>query len=374
MASGEKHLPVLDGIRGVAILLVLVYHQTVLVPACRLDSLFARIARLGWCGVDFFFVLSGFLITGILLDSKDRPRYFRNFYARRILRIFPLYYAVLGFTFFILPKIYVSPTCDPALFRGEKTYYWLYLGNTIMTLAGGLKHEVLSVTWSLSIEEQFYLVWPLVVLLLPRRILLRLCAGIVLTTLAARIALVVAGVSPVALYVLTPLRLDGLAVGAFLAAYLRQNDLPANLDSTARRVAVLAGLLTLLIWALPDDYEWFGSQMQEIGYSTLALFFGALLLLGVRAQGAGAIGGFFNRAALRFLGKYSYALYLFHFPIKSWVKKGLWGPGPLPAILGSALPAQFLFYVTATVPTVLLALFSWHLFEKRFLALKRFFV
>jgi peptidoglycan/LPS O-acetylase OafA/YrhL len=373
MASGEKHLPVLDGIRGLAILLVLVYHQTVLVPACWLDGAFSRIARIGWCGVDLFFVLSGFLITGVLLDSKERPRYFRNFYARRVLRIFPLYYAVLAFVFFFLPRLYVSPTCDPAAFAGQKKFYWLYLGNYIMKIQGGFRHEVLSVTWSLSIEEQFYMLWPLVVFLLSRKRLLRLCAAIVVLTLVARTALVLTGSSPIPIYVLTPLRLDGLAVGALLAAYFRGGELPADPIPTARRVVVLSGCLTALIWAIPDDYEWFGSVMQEFGYSTLAILFGAILVLAVRSEAGALTGRFFRSRALRFLGKYSYALYLFHFPIKSWVKKGLWGPGPLPTWLGSALPAQLLFYVTASLPAILLALLSWNLFEKRFLSLKRYF-
>ena len=374
MTLGKKHLPALDGVRGLAILLVLIYHQTVLSPGCRLDAAFGRVARFGWCGVDLFFVLSGFLITGILLESREEPRYFRNFYARRILRIFPLYYAVLAFAFIVLPRISLGLPSDPAALGARKAFYWLYLGNYLMAVDGRFPNEILSVTWSLSIEEQFYLVWPLVVFLLSRKAISRLCMAIIAVMFLLRLVLVLAGYGPIPIYVLTPLRQDGLAVGALLATILGgETALPPAFDSTVRRMAFLSGALSILIWALPDDYQWFSPQMQEFGYSSLALFFGALLVLAMRSKDRSPIARLFNSRALRFLGKYSYALYLFHYPIKAWVRSRVWQGGPFPSLFGSRLPAQLLFYVEASAPAIALAVLSWHLYEKRFLSLKKFF-
>ena len=374
MAQGEKHVPALDGVRGLAILLVLIYHQTVLSPAGPFDAVFGRVARFGWCGVDLFFVLSGYLITGILLDSREEPRYFRNFYARRILRIFPLYYAVLAFTFFILPRFSTSPPFSPAAFAGRRIFYWLYLGNYVMAAQGSFSHDILSVTWSLAIEEQFYLIWPLVVLLLPRKWIARLCVAIITATLLLRTFLVLAGYGPVPIYVLTPLRLDGLAAGALLATLRKGGSaIPEAFGSAARRLALLAGILTVLIWAIPDDYQWFSPQMQEFGYSSLALFFGAIVALAVWSPKKSVFVRFFDSRVLRFLGKYSYAIYLFHYPIKTWVRSRVWRGAPFPLLFGSRVPAQLLFYVLASAPAVALAVLSWNLYEKRFLSLKRFF-
>src|SRR4051812_39004746 len=101
----EGFIPALDGLRGIAILLVLFHHFTIYRPDRGLDKWLANIPAAGWIGVDVFFVLSGFLITGILLDARDRRHYFRNFYARRALRIFPLYYLVVFVGLILLPKL-----------------------------------------------------------------------------------------------------------------------------------------------------------------------------------------------------------------------------------------------------------------------------
>src|SRR3954467_8703188 len=103
--QAPSHIPALDGIRGLAVLLILYCHATVIEPGGALGKLFLSTARISWAGVDLFFVLSGFLITGILFDAKSKPHFFRNFYARRTVRIFPLYYAFLFVTLLILPAV-----------------------------------------------------------------------------------------------------------------------------------------------------------------------------------------------------------------------------------------------------------------------------
>ncbi|MBD0321145.1 MAG: acyltransferase, partial [Gemmatimonadetes bacterium] len=170
------HLPALDGLRGVAVALVVLLHFTLFVPAGPVESFFSRGVGTGWMGVDLFFVLSGFLITGILYDSRDSPAYFRNFYARRSLRIFPLYYAYLFAIFAVLPRVQAG-AAGPAE-ESARIWVWTYLSNVLFARGGW---EVMpghtTHLWSLAVEEQFYLLWFAAVVMAPRRWLLPTIVG-----------------------------------------------------------------------------------------------------------------------------------------------------------------------------------------------------
>ena len=156
--SSRKHIPALDGVRAVAVLLVICFHFWQ-VFTYGPYSLVGKIAMWGQTGVDLFFVLSGFLITGILLDTKGSPSFLRNFYARRILRIFPLYYATL-LTIYLIGPLFRWSAWVP---ENQSLWFWTYLQNLPMTFApghvAGPEHF-----WSLAVEEQFYMVWPFLVL------------------------------------------------------------------------------------------------------------------------------------------------------------------------------------------------------------------
>src|SRR5262245_57382334 len=188
----DGHIPALDGLRGVAILLVMLHHFTVIQPAGAFEKWFERFAHLGMHGVDLFFVLSGFLITGILFDSKGEPHFLRNFYMRRSLRIFPLYYAVVVFSFLLVPIIlaHVAGLAGKlSRFQGASedwVWYVFYLSNFSIARVSAFRHGILDVTWSLAIEEQFYLVWALCVLFFNWRTLRGICLGAILGALAIR--------------------------------------------------------------------------------------------------------------------------------------------------------------------------------------------
>ncbi len=157
----SQHIPALDGIRGIAILVVMMHHFTVyggMASTNALDRAFRTLTLPGWVGVDLFFVLSGFLITGILYDAKEKRHYFRTFYMRRVLHIFPLYYVVLVIVFLIAPRLF---TADAALqsFTGEQWWYWTYLSNVSTALSGWHEYLAFGHFWSLAVEEQFYLLW-----------------------------------------------------------------------------------------------------------------------------------------------------------------------------------------------------------------------
>ncbi|MBI5083418.1 MAG: acyltransferase, partial [Acidobacteria bacterium] len=174
-------MPPLDGIRGLAILLVLLLHFR----APDLTHPLKGILGLGWTGVQLFFVLSGFLITGILLDTRSCSNYFSSFWMRRTLRIFPLYFLALSVFLVAAPAVLPVPkeALPPA---ADQVYYWTYLNNWIPMGEEGRLVHVLGHFWSLAVEEQFYLVWPVVVWLVPPRMLLRGCAVACLLILAAR--------------------------------------------------------------------------------------------------------------------------------------------------------------------------------------------
>jgi peptidoglycan/LPS O-acetylase OafA/YrhL len=132
---------------------VITFHVGSSEPSTVLPHV-AQCLGIGWCGVDLFFVLSGFLITGILLDTKGTPQAWRNFYARRVLRIFPLYYLTLVAYFHLLPTAAHLLSRHGRYLRTEEAWYWLYVCNWSPSL--GMAHEQLTHLWSLSIEEQFY--------------------------------------------------------------------------------------------------------------------------------------------------------------------------------------------------------------------------
>src|SRR6478609_10902665 len=142
-ARVEKHVPALDGLRGVAILVVMLFHMAMVPPVGTMASVWASLAHFGGLGVDIFFVLSGFLITGILLDARGKLHYFRNFYARRMLRIFPLYYAVVFFSLVILPRAMPWTLAKFGTVNRDGVLYWFHLSNFAIARRGAFVHGIL---------------------------------------------------------------------------------------------------------------------------------------------------------------------------------------------------------------------------------------
>ena len=303
MVASSRIAP-LDGLRGLAVLAVILYHATLFEPGSGpVERALLAAARLGWAGVDLFFVLSGFLITRILVQTRGAENYFRVFYARRFLRIFPLYYVAL-----LLLVLLFRVTA------GESAWYWLYASNVKMTIAGW-PSAPLSHFWSLAVEEQYYLVWPLVVSLLPRRALAGLCAGLVLLVPAARVAGYVLGVPDVGLYVLTPSASTLSRREAFSRSSCPGSPSPDGTSPTPSRRSLLAALASGLVIAIAGDAFWGTPPMLTLGFTSLAVAFAALVFLAIALPREALLPRLLEWKPLRAAGKVSYAMYVFHWPV-----------------------------------------------------------
>ncbi len=366
------HIPAIDGLRGVAVLMVVIAHTILIRPLNALDQTVADVLGAGWSGVDLFFVLSGFLITGILFDAKGGTRYFSSFYMRRTLRIFPVYYLALFILLIVLPRITIP---QAEAYRGlaeHQGWFWFHLSN-IHFAQSGFTGDATDVFWSLAIEEQFYLVWPLVVWLCGRRTLMRICVALIITAWAVRVGMIFAGVKPVAIYVLPFARMDGLAAGGFIALLVR-GARPVAVWLPAARVLVMACCIGLaIIVATTGGLAIWGRETQMWGYTLLVGLFAATLVLTLNQNGTGWLHRLLTARVLQIFGKYSYAIYIAHLPIRMVLRTIGLDLHAIPPVLGSNLPGQLLFTLAVIICSLLLAMVSWHLLEKRILALKRYF-
>jgi peptidoglycan/LPS O-acetylase OafA/YrhL len=365
------HVPTLDGLRGLALLLVLLAHFT---PAGQSRTLIGAVTKavagVGSAGVDLFFVLSGFLITGILLDAKHKPHYFRTFYARRTLRIFPLYYAVLVVTFLIVPALRPYPSPGHHQVAAQQGWLWLYGSNIKSSLttderpfsAGWIQMDHF---WSLAVEEHFYLAWPLVVYLAAGRRLGAACLLMIGVAPVIRTWLYLRGDDTLAFNALTPCRMDQLAMGCLVAILARHPTAATRLARAAPLVLLGTGTLLLTLW---------NTEIREmvLGGTMLGVFFSALLITVLSARSQNPLKRAFQCPPFRLLGKYSYGMYVLH-PFLLAVLTTYLPHDRLGRFAHSGPVGVLLFMTLAFAATLAAGWLSWNLFEKHFLKLKRFF-
>ena len=372
MAPRTYYLP-LDGVRGLAVLAVMLLHFTLFVPVGVTERFLSGWLATGWIGVDLFFVLSGFLITGILMDTRDDPHHFRNFYARRTLRIFPLYYAYLALLFVVLPALHEGYAMEHAV-DDRRFWLWTYIGNILMARGWEVMPSHTTHLWSLAVEEQFYLVWPILVFTVRRKWLTALCVATFVGAILTR-AYLATQEAWAAAYVLTPARMDTLAAGSLVAVVLRQRGPEAVRLLGASMLwsgAFLIGAGT--VWSFTQGTTQFLAPLdfgtEEFAYPGIALMFAALVAHIVTAAPTATVPRLFTNRTLRTLGKYSYGLYLIHVPIRNVTRLLIERRGGLPSVWGSEIPAQVLVTVVGIAASFVLAYASWHLFEKQVLKLK----
>lgn len=382
----------LDGVRGVAILLTLMFHS--------FDAS-QSLAPVGERGVDLFFVLSGFLITGILVDTRDQAAYFRNFYVRRAVRILPLYYLFVALMLFVAPRIAELLPDDlggvkdlRSLGQGPDGVWtvWVYLQNFVLA-RGPRSLPGLGHLWSLAIEEQFYVFWPLVVFVVPARWRLRLVVGGIVASMALRTGLLWGGViDDWSARELTYTRLDSLLLGALGALYVRDAR-TRDLLEPGRRFLARKGWLLLLFPALWVDARppwapdaWSGSRtgdgrhvqtiFQDLlygpGLTLISIAFLGYVLAAYHDRLGPRTTRFTNSRTCLVLGKYSYAIYLFHFPIAAVMK---YRNGGKLSLGGNPLPLfdSFINFAVVTGLSLAIARVTWSFWEQPWLRLKRRF-
>ena len=338
----QPKIPQLDAVRGIAILLVILHNTSAKYHALHLQPLFGN----GWMGVDLFFVLSGLLITGILADTKHSHGYFKNFYARRCLRIWPLYYSLILFMFVLVP--FVRPSQANAVFDRSSPWwaYPFFLQNFLIplpTMATG----PLAVTWSLAIEEQFYLVWPWVVRYCSDAQIRRIAMAVICLSPALRFYL---SVHHVDLYTNVFCRLDGLMAGALLALAVRSDDfLPSKFIKPAWISLFIAMPLAFLAEAF--DARW-------MVFSLTAAASTSFVYLSLFSSHKWLRAAMTNKAIV-YTGTISYGLYLLH---------------KIPFDMAQAFHLDgnpFLMAPVGLVAAYGMAVLSWNLLETPFLRLKR---
>lgn len=348
MSQRIEYFKNLDGVRGIAALMVMVFHFFLALPTSQgAPSFLLKASGFGQTGVTLFFVLSGFLITRILIWSKQSKGYFGKFYWRRSLRIFPLYYSFLLIYYFALPHLLGNKQVP----FNEQLYFYGYLQNFAETFnwqTMGPHHF-----WSLAVEEHFYLFWPLLVYLFNPRRLSYVIGILVLGALVLRYFMVKDGME---VFYFTFTRIDALALGSLLAIFELKNWFkPANSNKF---------LLLLVLVTLPTLFVWFSASgegqsiVQVYKYLLIALLYFALLGLVLSLGNKHLVNKFLSNRMLLFTGKISYGLYVYH-PLAyticfRFIFNGYWLIG---LMIGFVMA-----YAMATV--------SFYLIEKPFLRLK----
>lgn len=347
-----KYYKNLDGIRAIAALMVMVFHFFSSIELISTPLLFTlkKISVFGQTGVTLFFVLSGFLITRILISTKDNTGYFKNFYYRRMLRIFPLYYLFLIIFYFVYPLIFNT---DYTPFK-EQIYFYTYLQNFSLTFNWGANEP--NHFWSLAVEEHFYLFWPLVIYLFSQKNLFRIIILIIVGSFALRILMLMQGLG---VYYFTFTRFDSLAIGALLALLeVRQVFIKSNAN---KFLYLTIGILfpTVILWTFVSG----GANIiiQVIKYLLLSFTYFALIGYVLSIQSKHFLNSILESKFFSYTGKISYGLYVYH-------------------PFAFALSETFLYsrniifnFLIAFLLAYCLSAISFHLFESKFLKLKKHF-
>jgi peptidoglycan/LPS O-acetylase OafA/YrhL len=370
-----KYIPALDGLRAYAVLMVCVGHffqinETNLYQTNKsLGILLFKTSQIGLHGVELFFILSGFLITGILLDSKTSSKYFSSFYARRFLRISPLYYFVLFLSFFILPKFCEIDTAGIEL-KKQQLWLWTYTQNLswmwgIRGWDSSLYFPWFGHFWSLCVEEHFYLLWPLIIYVLSEKMLPKIMWLIVLLSVFSMFYVNLYDFAPILRW--TSIQYSGiLSVGGLIAWYSRQPEKPNLFRKVSLKYILLSGIIFFLVNFIPRKYE-----MSNF-FSVIAaiLFFSSLVTYSV--DGSKEILRFLNHRTLYFIGKISYGIYVYHGLIRPFTKILLYDN--FLSKISNAILSHLLYTVICTSISVLIAWISWNFIESPFIKIKKIFV
>lgn len=345
-----SHIVALDGLRGVAIALVLIVHFYYRGPQMASPPVSKEFFIFGWTGVELFFVLSGFLITSILLKAKGVGGSLGGFYLNRAARILPLYIAflvvLLAASFIALP----SPLSDSLLnFRDYFFTYFFYIANFSYIAGWDVSHAniLLGPTWSLAVEQHFYLIWPLIVLFLSLRTTRFLIVSLYLIMVLSR-AVMAENINPDVVYHTTFLHFDGLAIGSIAAIFLPSICERPNL---AKYVTMASAITIAALFVSQGTFHYKNPQIFSLGIPLVNLFYCSAMIY---VMSSNVLTKIFSIKPLTVLGKYSYCIYLLHWPmlmVFSQIK------------ISTGLIGWSAMYVAFTMALLMMARVSWILLE-----------
>lgn len=368
----RTRFPALDGLRALAICAVFAEHYGGGSHGGRILNLINLLRSRGWLGVDLFFVLSGFLITGILYDTLQDSRYFMRFFARRSLRIFPIYYLVFLVLLLLTPVLLLQ-------WRPGHLLFLIYQGNWLANhdfslyniVSGRSPWTIVSLShfWSLCVEEQFYMLWPFAIFLLRSRRKI-LIAAIALSLLAVGLRageFAWLGAAPAEGWIVRtlPFRMDSLLIGGMLALLLR-GPAAARIQSACKWMFALGTAGTLAIFFLSPMYD--SPWLLIPGYTVIAI--GCAGLIGLTIREGSVAFHIFRWKPLQILGKYSYGFYIYHLLFRwVWIGFLVWcGRKTHSLALSGVIALSVNFAVTFIVSKI-----SYDYFESRFLRWKKHF-
>jgi peptidoglycan/LPS O-acetylase OafA/YrhL len=371
----ENRIKELDGLRGVAILLVMSLHlvkrATYFTENPILKSVL-NFTNIGWIGVDIFFTLSGFLITTILLSSKNKEGYFKNFYSRRMLRIFPLYYLAIGVVLLFAPRLEIEFIQN---LKYALPIMLVYLQNWALLSEGFFITSYLGVTWSLAIEEQFYFIWPLIIRWVSKEKLIKFSIGYIVLSWGIRIATALLWEDLAEItrfhYYASFARFEEMLLGGLLAILLTYDGAKEKIRQFSLPMFILFScfFIILCFLSLPNTPQPAHSNIPLTlgGYTAVMFFTTGLLGIFVTFPPESGLRRLFQNQILIFFGKYSYAMYLFHMIVGIIFLDVFWQRG------FRGWEYFFIYLIASFGGTIILSLLSWHLLEKHMLNLKKYF-
>lgn len=374
-AKVSKHIPVLDGIRAYAVLMVCVLHffqineKSMYVDNEHLGIILFKISQMGLRGVELFFVLSGFLITDILLESKKSTKYFFTFYVRRFLRIFPLYYFVLCIAFLFLPNFISIDQSGEAIIQNQ-AWLWTFTSNLShfffdFSWGGSSNFFSFGHFWSLCVEEHFYIIWPFIVYFSNKKWLPRIMWMIVcFSSFSVLFSYFFVDLIPILTW--STIRGAGvLSLGGLVAVYSKNDKSYFKVIRFSKRFVLPSALLFVLVNFIPRRYQF---HYVATFFASALLFF-QLIIISIEGNKTTEI--LFNHKILFFIGKISYGIYVYHGLLLPYFSQFIY-PG-VDSLATNGIISTIIYTFICTAISIIIAWFSWILIESPVLKLKNFF-
>jgi peptidoglycan/LPS O-acetylase OafA/YrhL len=370
-----KHIPILDGIRAYAVLMVCFVHffqvdESSLYEANQYLGIgLFKISQIGLRGVELFFILSGFLISGILINSKKSPSFFKTFYFRRFIRIFPLYYFVLAISFLVLPQ-FINIDASGNYVIKQQVWLWTYTSNLSnifdqISWDDSLNFPSFGHFWSLCVEEHFYVFWPFLIYYSNEKWLTRIMWILVaLSAFSVLFVFVFGDCIPILKW--SSIRCSGvLSLGGLIAYYLNNPLQHKQIVIISQKSIMISGILFLLAHFIPRQCE----IHQVLTFFTSLVFFSCLLVLAIEDRNI--MSKLFKHRSLYFIGKISYGIYVYHGVLRPYFKSFLYDD--LEIYINNGILRSLIYTITCTMISIFIAWISWVIIEKPILSLKTYF-